>query len=66
MPKFKRDKPLTKKQFEKLLTKASTPISEWKHDSKEVGTSGSHRSGDYTDKCMNQDRIAGKEDLHDD
>ena len=58
MPKFKLDKPLTKKRFEALLTKAAQPL---KPDSKVKGTSESRPSDGYTDRCKSQDKTVSKE-----
>ena len=54
--------PITKKEFMTILKKAATPISEWQHDSKQTGTSESHLSDDYTDKCTNQDKTGDIKD----
>jgi hypothetical protein len=63
MPKFKPDKPLTKKRFEKLLTKAAQPVSEWQHGQEVKGTSGSHPSDGCSGKHKSQDKTVNKEDL---
>lgn len=57
MPKFKLGKPLTKKGFEKLLTKASQPLSEsHKPDSKVKRTSVVRPSDGCIGKCKSQDK----------
>jgi hypothetical protein len=58
MPKFKPQRPLTKKRFEALLTKASTPISEWKHDSWKHGNQyGTYR---YCRRCNKRELVSTK------
>jgi len=61
MPKFKPDKPLTKKRLEKLLDKASTPISEWRHGQSRRGKSAARPSDGYSGKHKNPDKTEGKE-----
>jgi hypothetical protein len=51
MPKFKLDKPLTKKRFEALLTKAAQPL---KPDSKVKGTSESRPSDGCTSVTLDE------------
>jgi len=53
---------VTKKEFEKLLTKAAQPVSEWTHGQEDSGTSESRLSDGYNDKRKNQDKTEGKED----
>lgn len=65
MPKFKLDKPLTKRGFEKLLTKASQPLSH-KHDSKVKGKVVVHPSDGCNDTHTNQDKTEDKEGLQSD
>lgn len=64
MPKFKPKHPLTRIGFERLLDRASQPIS---GESKPVrvrkGTSVARRADGYSDKRKNQDKIADKEGL---
>lgn len=62
MPKFKPDKPLTKKRFEKLLTMASQPVSGRQHGQEGKETSVVHPSDDYIGKCKNRGKTVGKED----
>ena len=63
MSKFKPQRLLVEKEFEKLVDKASTPISEWnKPDSEETETSAVHPSDDCNGKCKSQDTTEGKED----
>ena len=50
--------PLTRERFMGLLTKSAQPL---KLDSKVKGTSESHLSDGYTDKCTNQDKTVNKE-----
>ena len=50
---------LTKKGFERLLTKAAQPKKQ--PDSKETQTSVAHPSGDYIGKRKNQGKTEGKE-----
>lgn len=45
----KQKKPLTKKEYERLLTKAAQPISEWQTEKSELQTSESHLSDDCSD-----------------
>ena len=52
------NKPLTKKGFERLLTKAAQPK---QPDSKETQTSESHPSGGYSGKRKSQGKTEGKE-----
>lgn len=59
MPKSEPQPPLTKKRFETLLRKSAQPV---KPDSEVTGTSGSHLSDGYSDKCKSQDKTEGKED----
>lgn len=64
MPKQKniRDKPLTKKRFEGLLTKAAQPLLGKKSAPKETETEVVRPSDDCSDRCMSQDKTEGKED----
>lgn len=62
MPKSEPQPPLTKKRLERLLKKASQPVSEWKHDQAKKETSESHSSDGYTETHKSQDTIEGKED----
>lgn len=63
MPKFKPKHPLTEKGFEKLLTKASQPISEeHKRGQARTGTGEFRPSDGCTDKRTSQDKIGDKED----
>jgi hypothetical protein len=50
---------VSRKDFFALLTKSAQPL---KPDSKVKGTSESHLSDGYTDKCTNQDKTVSKED----
>jgi hypothetical protein len=59
----KHNKPLTKKRFERLLMRAAQPVSEWKHDREEIGTSAVHPSDGYSGKRKSQDKTEDKEDL---
>ena len=61
MPKSKPQRTLTKSRFMRILRKAAQPVSKWKHDQEETGTSESHPSDGYTDKCKSQDKTEGKE-----
>jgi len=67
MPKFKLNKPLTKRGFEKLLTKASQPLSEsHRLDSKVRGTKAGHLSDGYNGKHKNPNTLEDKEGLPND
>lgn len=61
MPKSEPQPPLTKKRFEKLLTKAAQPVSEWQPDSAGKETSGSHPSDGCIGKRKRQGRTVDKE-----
>ncbi len=62
MPKFKLDKPLTKRNFEKLLTQASQPLSESSTpDLKVKQTSVVHPSDGCSDKRKSRGKTEGKE-----
>ena len=54
--------PITKKEFMMVLDKASTPISEWKHDLGDSKTSVVHPSDGCNDKYKNQDKIGDTKD----
>lgn len=55
-------KPLTKKAFERLLTKAAQPVSEWnKPVPVKKGTLAAHLSDGYSGKRKSQDKTEGKE-----
>ena len=56
-----RKQPLTKKRFERLLTKAAQPVSEWQHGQEGQETSGTHPSDDYTGKHKSQGKTEDKE-----
>ncbi len=63
MAKYKPQKPYTAKQFEKLLDKASTPISEWNKPCQEgKETSESRPSDGCNGKHKSQDTTEGKRD----
>ena len=49
-------RPLTKKAFERLLTKAAQPVSEWQHGQEVKETSDIHPSDGCTEKRKNQDK----------
>ena len=67
MAKFKLQRPLTERGFEKLLTKASQPLSELdKLDSKVKRTSGTRLSDGYIGKRKSQDKIEDTKDLPND
>ena len=53
---------ITKREFMMVLKKAATPISEWQHDSKDLGTSVAHPSDGCNDKCKSQDKIGDTKD----
>ena len=55
------NKPLTKKSFESLLTKAAQPLPWKKSGPKGKGTSDSHSDDDYSGKYKSPDKIEGKE-----
>ena len=56
------NKPLTKKRFESLLTKAAQPLSKKESAPKETETSVSHSVDDCSGRCKSQDKTEGKED----
>ena len=56
--------PLTKKQFEALLTKAAQPVSEWnKPAPAKKQTKVVRPSGGYSGKHKNRGKTVNKEDL---
>lgn len=55
------NKPLTKKAFEHLLTKAAQPLPKKESGSKGTGIKGAHPSGGCSGKGMNQDTTEGAE-----
>lgn len=61
MNKKVQKRPLTKKRFEALLTKAAQPISEWQHAQEDKETKAAHPSDGYSGKRKNQDKTEGKE-----
>lgn len=54
--------PLTKSRFERLLTKASQPVSEWQHGQEGSETSNNHPSDGCSETHTNQDKTEDKED----
>ena len=61
MTKLEPQVPLTKKDFERLLTKAAQPVKKRESAPEGSGTSESHPSDGYSGKGKSQDNPEGKE-----
>lgn len=62
--KYNKDfRPLTKKRFMQILTKAAQPVLEGQHGQEVKETSDSHPYDGYSGKRRNQDKTVNKEGL---